>query len=75
MGIDYKKYTLFNYITPNITVAGSINGEKRYLPESEESFISARSVKLEDCLFCINFVIDCALKFKEFDFDINKYKK
>ena len=73
LGIDYKKYVFFNFITPKITVACAPTGGKMYLPEPEESFMSNRSVKLEDCQFSVNFVIDCALKFKEFDFDIQKY--
>lgn len=73
LGIDYKKYALFKVITPQIYESCSIDGEKKYIVESAESFTSLKSVKQDDCRFCIDFVIDSALKLQEFQFSIKDY--
>ena len=74
LGIDYKRYALFNYITPNVIEGCNATGTI-YVSEKKESFESKISVRRDDCQFCISFVVDCALKLQEFDFDINKYLK
>ena len=77
LGIDYKKYALFNFITPTIILTQNpANGKKSYsLLESAAYFESTKSIKQEDCRFCIDFVIDCALKLQEFQFNIKDYSK
>ena len=74
LGIDYKRYALFNYITPNVVEGCDATGTI-YVSEKKESFESKISVRRDDCQFCISFVVDCALKLQEFDFEINKYLK
>lgn len=75
LGIDYKKYSLFNFLTPDIIVACSIDGKKIFRLESADSFENKISLKVEDCRFCIDFVIDSALKLQEFQFNIKDYLK
>lgn len=72
LGIDYKKYALFDFITPRVLEGCNETG-KIFVPELKENFEARINNKREDCQFCINFVIDCALKLQEFNFDINKY--
>ena len=72
LGIDYKKYAFFDHITPRVIEGCNATGTI-YIPEQKDSFEVHKSVTSEDCQFCISFVVDCALKLMEFDFDINKY--
>ena len=74
LGIDNKRYSLFNFITPNVIEGCNATGTI-YVSEKKESFESNISVRRDDCQFCISFVVDCALKLQEFDFDINNYLK
>ncbi|WP_282113408.1 hypothetical protein [Maribacter stanieri] len=63
-GIDYKKFSKFKLLTPNVVrfIGGNrsaeIYGEKKWTKEN--------------CQFCIDFVIESSLKLQEFDFDINE---
>lgn len=63
-GIDYKKFSKFKLLTPNVIrfIGGNrkaeIYGEKKW--------------SKENCQFCIDFVIESSLKLQEFDFDINE---
>lgn len=75
LGIDYKKYSLFNFLTPDLIVACSIDGEKILRLESADSFENKISMKVEDCQFCIDFVVDSALKLQEFQFNVKDYYK
>lgn len=67
LGLDYKKYVLFKYLTPNatFTIGGDIICEmwsghkKEQYPENELSFL-------------INFVVECSLKLQEFEIDYEK---
>ena len=75
-GIDYKKYALFNVITPGVRkIGGPADSTYKYEHDSKEYFESTRNITIQDCRFCVDFVIDSALKLQEFDFDINKYLK
>lgn len=74
MGIDYRKYALFDFITPRVIETCGI-GDDKYAKEELEHFELTKSIKQEDCRFCIDFVVDCALKLQEFDFNIGKYIK
>ena len=71
MGIDYKKYALFCLITPSYTPTCSPTGEKGYFLRSTDTL----ATKQEDCRFCIDFVIDSALKLQEFQFSVKDYLK
>ena len=74
MGIDYRKYALFEFITPRVIETCGI-GDDKYAKEDREHFELTKSIKQEDCQFCIDFVIDSTLKLQEFDFNIGKYIK
>ena len=74
LGIDYRKFSLFNFITPNVTKGSGVVGTL-YVSEKKNDFEKTRTITEQDCLFCIDFVIDSALKLQEFNFDINKYLK
>lgn len=62
-GIDYKEYVKFKILTPNVsrTIGGNlvaqIWGKKKWTQDN--------------CQYCIDFVINNALKLQEFDFDID----
>jgi len=74
IGIDYKKYVLFNLITPFvIKVCAPTDTEYKYQNETKEHFESTKKTTKQDCQFCIDFVIDSALKLQEFNFDIKNY--
>ncbi|MCK4357567.1 MAG: hypothetical protein KAW92_02255 [Candidatus Cloacimonetes bacterium] len=71
-GIDYKEYVKFKILTPVVMrfIGGNVNaqimGEKKWT--------------VENCQYCIDFVVKSALKLQEFDFDIesleiNKFKQ
>lgn len=71
LGLDYKKYSLFQKITPTIYYCQSefrLLGEKEFY--DERIFINETS-----CAFCIDFVIETAIIFQDNDFDIKKYLK
>ena len=71
LGIDYKKYSLFQKITPTIYNCQSefrLLGEKEFY--DERIFINETS-----CVFCIDFVIETAIIFQDDDFDVKKYLK
>ena len=72
LGIDYKKYVLFDFITPKIILTCGPMGTK-YVAEPQKHFEETKSVKTKDCQFCIDFVVDSALKLQEFDFNIHEY--
>jgi len=74
LGIDYRKYTLFNLITPYTEYYCTPKGmEYHSIPKEmhEERF----NIRQQDCQFCIDFVVDSALKLQEFDFDIKTILK
>ena len=73
LGIDYKKYTYFEAITPNVNVWWT--NEKSYEPIPQEYYEKNHILRSVDCRFCIDFVIDNALKLQEFDYDINNIFK
>jgi hypothetical protein len=61
LGIDYKRYAKFIQITPVVTRIGEDNLYSEL----------TRNIKFnpDNCLFCIDFVTETALKLQEFDFD------
>ena len=65
-GIDYKKYVRFNSIVSSVNVSISESGHVVSYKHGE--------VKLskEDLDFCINFIVESALKLQEFDFELEK---
>lgn len=63
-GIDYKKFSKFKILTPNVT--RMMNGRR-----VTEVYGKKKWTK-ENCQFCIDFVLESSLKLQEFDFDINE---
>lgn len=63
LGIDYKEFIKFDFLTPNV-----IRWEKR---ELQAEMIGKKKWTIENCQYCIDFVIKAALKLQEFDFDIS----
>ena len=63
-GIDYKKFVKFKLLTP--TVTRMMNG--KHVAE----VWGKKKWTLENCQYCIDFVLDSSLKLQEFDFDINE---
>lgn len=72
LGIDFKRYSVFQFITPKIY--RTMTGEYEFTP-SFTGKVNDQNIKMnkENCLFCIDFVIDCAIKLQEFDFDLKEY--
>ncbi|MFA6248918.1 MAG: hypothetical protein WC615_18385 [Mucilaginibacter sp.] len=66
-GIDYKRYLKFNLLTPNVsrlqdeTHVAEVWGNKKW--------------STNNCQYCIDFVIDTAIKLQEFDFDIKEIEE
>ena len=60
-GFDYKKYSKFQLLTPHVDWMGS------------DFFVGKPSEEatLEDCKFCFDYVIECAIKLQDFDYDTN----
>ena len=82
-GIDYKKYTKFNILSPSINLIpreveikdGRIV-VKANEPRKYNSTIDQRVKSNErNSKFCFDFVIDCTLKLQNFDFEINDLLK
>jgi len=69
LGIDYRKYSLFNLITPYTEYYVTSKGME-YHSISKERYEERFNIRQQDCQFCIDFVVDSALKLQEFDFDI-----
>ncbi len=63
-GIDYKRYAKFKLLTP--FVSKTIGGELKAEVWGKKKWTK------ENCQYCIDFVLDSALKLQEFDFDINE---
>ncbi|WP_416866765.1 MAG: hypothetical protein ACMVP2_03710 [Imperialibacter sp.] len=61
-GIDYKRFAKFKLLTPKVTRMQ--NGH-----HVSEIWRKKKWTK-QNCQFCIDFVLDSALKLQEFDFDI-----
>ncbi|SBV92947.1 conserved hypothetical protein [uncultured Dysgonomonas sp.] len=68
LGIDFKRYSLFQFLTPEIYK--DMNGDYHALrlPSEKGRKIDERSSQL-----CIDFVLDCSIKLQKFDFDISQY--
>lgn len=71
IGIDFKRYSVFKILTPfNINKFINDTEWQYYIDERHSKKIKSTN---ENCQFCIDFVLDCALKSQEFDFDIKEY--
>jgi hypothetical protein B2_16713 len=75
LGIDYRKYVFFEAITPYIQVWHKKDGCE-YNAIGKELYEQRMQPRNVDCRFCIDFVIDSALKLQDFDFNLTSiYKK
>jgi hypothetical protein len=72
IGVNYKQYALFNTVAPEVWRMSDGSLKVR---ESEDYFNGRINANKELCDFCINFVIDCAVKFKDSDYEITSYFK
>lgn len=70
IGVDYKKYALFNAVAPN---GWRDTDGVFHVRESEEYFKRLVKASNELCDMSINFIIDCAIKFQDSDYDTSKY--
>jgi hypothetical protein len=70
VGINYKQYALFNAVAPKVW--HMTDGTYR-VREVESYFNSHVRSSKELCDFCINFVIDCAVKFQDSDYETSQY--
>lgn len=69
LGIDYRKYTYFDEVTPSVGLCWK---DDKWEYEAWPKMYNKESLdRKESCRFCIDFVIDCALKLQDFDYDIN----
>jgi len=62
-GIDYKKFVKFKLLTPAVEKI-----HERY----HISTSGRHKLTKENCQYSIDFVLDCSLKFQDFDFDIKE---
>jgi hypothetical protein len=61
LGLDYRRYTKFRLLAPR--VLKSFNGYNL------SSFNRERSLTVEECRFCHDFVIESAIRVQDFDFN------
>lgn len=63
---DMRKYIKFKHLTPRLYPGNEYYGKYNvYWTSHKDSDFS-----IEDVDFCLNFIIECALKLQEFDFEI-----
>jgi hypothetical protein len=62
-GIDYKKYVKFQSITPSVQF--TLGGQAHFFSHKE-------TLNKETVDFCVNFIIESALKLQEFDFELGE---
>ena len=65
LGIDYKKYVKLRLLIPEVSFLK--DGTASFIWVCEEEYWSE-----SNCQYCIDFVLDCALKLQEFDFELNE---
>lgn len=58
-GFDYRRFSKFQSLTP--TVWNTLNGVHISPPPSQTT--------LDDCRFCFNYVIECAIRLQDFDYN------
>lgn len=67
LGIDYRKFIKFKLLTPSVT---KTIGGKHVL-----ELYGNKKWTIDNCQYCIDFVIDSALKLQDFDFDIEELEE
>ena len=61
LGIDFRKYIKFNTLTP---FTFRLSNDNYHFPN-----MGKKNWSKENCQFLIDFVVECAFKFQDFDFD------
>lgn len=64
--IDYRKYAKFRLLTPKLIFGNKFYDKYNIIWFNEEK----SKFKKKNVEFCFNFIIECALKLQEFDFEI-----
>ena len=72
MGIDYRQYALYNTIVPEVW---HMTDDSYSIMEGESHFYERINADKELCDMCINFVVDCAVKFQDSDYETSVYLK
>ncbi len=68
LNLDYRKYIKFRLLTPdNVVYAKGVKYSTMWLSRRDKM-----DFKKDDVEYCIEFVIESALKLQEFDFEIDK---
>jgi hypothetical protein len=65
LGIDYRKYVKFERLTPEVTRTEKTDGGYEYHVYSVRH---EKHLTEQNCRFLIDFVLECALKFQEFEY-------
>jgi len=63
MGVDYRKYSRFRQVTPNVVMRASGNHQTRWRPNQQ-----GKEITKSDYTFCMEFVIQTALALRELDY-------
>lgn len=58
-GFDYRKFSKFQSLTPTVV----LTGDRVHVSEPSSQ------VTLEDCRFCLDYVIECAIRLQDFDYN------
>ncbi|MCL5876733.1 MAG: hypothetical protein M1540_02855 [Candidatus Bathyarchaeota archaeon] len=70
LGLDYRKYVKFDLLTSRSISRDKVEGYKvRRLERKIDSELTEEDIK-----FCTNFVIECSIALKQFDFELKPKK-
>ena len=58
-GFDYRKFSKFQSLTPTVV----LTGDRVHVSEPSSQ------ATLEDCRFCLDYVIECAIRLQDFDYN------
>ena len=70
IGVDYKQYALFNAVAPQVII---LFDGSYHVGEADSHFYSRVHTSKELCDLCINFVVDCAVKFQDSNYETSSY--
>jgi hypothetical protein len=76
LGVDYRKYVFFTAVTPYMSVYCKRNEcgfEPHFMSQNEYEY--RHRLRVDNAQLCIDFVIECALKIQDFDFDCSQIFK
>lgn len=65
LGLDYRRYVKFQRLTPSIMSPRHKRDYVIYRSEQSEE----NSASMEDCRFCFDFVVECAIRLQDFAFE------